>query len=169
MEEKGKDLYTAAHLFVAAIRVCEHQMSSPPTIDDISKTLAMSLERSNYVCRKKASDIIMAEENGSVIISDGYLRDDSMSSLEREQIGQILEWLKITKYGDKSELSFVPYCTAWDLFSSEADTCLKSRCKSYASCFYQKTRKEIFTSQLLVINHHILCADLSIKLQVGGV
>ena len=52
MEEKGKDLYTAAHLFVAAIRVCEHQMSSPPTIDDISKTLAMSLERSNYVCRK---------------------------------------------------------------------------------------------------------------------
>ncbi|MGD9055289.1 MAG: hypothetical protein PVG40_15940 [Desulfobacterales bacterium] len=52
MEEKGKDLYTAAHLFVAAIRVCEHQMSSPPTIDDISKTLAMSLERSNYICRK---------------------------------------------------------------------------------------------------------------------
>ena len=52
MEEKGKDLYTAAHLFVAAIRVCEHQMSSPPTIDDISKTLAMSLERSTYVCRK---------------------------------------------------------------------------------------------------------------------
>lgn len=52
MEEKGKDLYTAAHLFVAAIRVCEHQMSSPPTIDDISKTLAMSLERSNYICRR---------------------------------------------------------------------------------------------------------------------
>ncbi|MGD9174875.1 MAG: hypothetical protein PVF29_11970 [Desulfobacterales bacterium] len=52
MEEKGKDLYTAAHLFVAAIRVCEHQMSSPPTIDDISKILAKSLERSNYVCRK---------------------------------------------------------------------------------------------------------------------
>ena len=52
MEARGKDLYTAAHLFVAAIRVCEHQMSSPPTIDDISKTLAMSLERSTYVCRK---------------------------------------------------------------------------------------------------------------------
>ena len=52
MEEKDKDLYTAAHLLVAAIRVCEHQMSSPPTIDDISKILAKSLERSNYVCRK---------------------------------------------------------------------------------------------------------------------
>ena len=52
MEARGKDLYAVAHLFVAAVRVCEHQMSSPPTIDDISKTLAMSLERSNYVCRK---------------------------------------------------------------------------------------------------------------------
>ena len=52
MEEKGKDLYAAAHLFVAAIRVCEHQMSSPPAIDDIAKTLTMSLERSNYICRR---------------------------------------------------------------------------------------------------------------------
>lgn len=52
MEEKDKDLYTAAHLFVAAIRVCEHQTSSPPTIEDLSKLLAMSLERSNYICRK---------------------------------------------------------------------------------------------------------------------
>ncbi|MBW2468173.1 MAG: hypothetical protein JRE88_10355 [Deltaproteobacteria bacterium] len=52
METRGKDLYTVAHLFVAAIRVCEHQMSSPPTIGDISKTLAMSLERSNYLSRK---------------------------------------------------------------------------------------------------------------------
>ena len=52
MEEKGKDLYSVAHLFVAAIRVCEHQISSPPTMDDISKILKMSLERSNYVCRK---------------------------------------------------------------------------------------------------------------------
>jgi DNA-binding IscR family transcriptional regulator len=52
MEEKGKDLYSAAHLFVAAIRVCEHQMSSPPTIEDISEMLTVSLERSNYICRK---------------------------------------------------------------------------------------------------------------------
>ncbi|MBT8332556.1 MAG: hypothetical protein KJP06_09550 [Deltaproteobacteria bacterium] len=52
MEEKGTDLYTAAHLFVAAIRVCEYQMSSPPTIEDISKMLATSLERSNYIYRK---------------------------------------------------------------------------------------------------------------------
>jgi DNA-binding transcriptional regulator GbsR (MarR family) len=52
MEEKGKDLYATAHLFVSAIRVVEHQMNAPPTIDDISKVLVMSIERSSYVCRK---------------------------------------------------------------------------------------------------------------------
>ena len=63
MEEKGQDLYTAAHLFVAAIRVHEHQMNAPPTIDDISKILVMSLERSNYICRKlKELEIIDSVE-----------------------------------------------------------------------------------------------------------
>lgn len=52
MEEKSQDLYTAAHLFVSAIRVYEHQMNTPPTIDDISQILVMSIERSSYICRK---------------------------------------------------------------------------------------------------------------------
>ena len=52
MEEKSQDLYATAHLFVSAIRVCEYQMSAPPTIDDIAKMLAMSIERCRYVSRK---------------------------------------------------------------------------------------------------------------------
>ena len=52
MEKKGKDLYAAAHLFVSAIRVCEHQKNTPPTLEDVSQALLMSVERSSYVCRK---------------------------------------------------------------------------------------------------------------------
>ena len=52
MEKKSQDLYAAAHLFVSAIRVYEHQMNTPPTIDDISQILVMSIERSSYICRK---------------------------------------------------------------------------------------------------------------------
>jgi hypothetical protein len=74
MEEKSKDLYTAAHLFVAAIRVYEHQMSSPPTIEAISKILAMSLERSNYVCRKLKELGVIESVEGSYGIRL-FLRD----------------------------------------------------------------------------------------------
>ena len=52
MKETSKDLYAIAHLFVSAIRLCEHQMNTPPTIDDVSEILAMSMERSHYICRK---------------------------------------------------------------------------------------------------------------------
>ena len=52
MEDKNKDLYTNAHLFVAAIRVCEHQNNTPPNVEDICRILSMSIEHSSYICRK---------------------------------------------------------------------------------------------------------------------
>lgn len=52
MEDKNKDLYTNAHLFVSAIRVCEHQNKTPPTLENICRTLSMSIEHSSYLSRK---------------------------------------------------------------------------------------------------------------------
>ena len=52
MEDKNKDFYTDAHLFVSAIRVCEHQHHTPPTVEDICRILSMSIEHSSYICRK---------------------------------------------------------------------------------------------------------------------
>ncbi len=52
MENKSKDLYTSAHLFISAIRVCEHQNSTPPTVEDICRVLSMSIEHSSYLARK---------------------------------------------------------------------------------------------------------------------
>jgi hypothetical protein len=52
MEDKRKDLYTSAHLFVAAIRIYEHQNSIPPNVEDICRILSMSIERSSYLCRR---------------------------------------------------------------------------------------------------------------------
>ena len=52
MEDQNKDLYTDAHLFVSAIRVCEHQKNTPPTVEDICRILSMSMEHSSYLCRK---------------------------------------------------------------------------------------------------------------------
>ena len=52
MEDKNKDLYIDAHLLVSAIRVCEHQNKTPPTVEDICRILSMSIEHSSYLCRK---------------------------------------------------------------------------------------------------------------------
>ena len=61
---KTNNLYSNAHLFVAAIRVCEHQKSVPPSIDDICQALSFSLERGNFICKQlKEMDIIEAVES----------------------------------------------------------------------------------------------------------
>jgi hypothetical protein len=52
MQKKSDDFYSAAHLCVAAIRVCEHRNSIPPSVEDISEALAFSIEKSSLILRK---------------------------------------------------------------------------------------------------------------------
>ena len=60
---KTNNLYSTAHLFVAAIRVCEHEQSAPPSIDDVCRLISFSLERGNFICKQlKEMEIIEAVE-----------------------------------------------------------------------------------------------------------
>jgi len=52
MNDKSKNLYSSAHLFVSAIRILEHQNNAPATLEDISRILKISIERSHYLGRK---------------------------------------------------------------------------------------------------------------------
>ena len=115
--------------------------------------------RNNYLCRRKFSQFKSE-------------RQERFSGWEGESSGQeaveeLLEWGSQTRTGDRSELSFVPSARLWDLVASEVDTCRRSKCPFLENCFYQKSRKEIFTADLLVVNHHILCADASLKEDAG--
>jgi biopolymer transport protein ExbB/TolQ len=47
-----KDLYTTAHLIVAAIRVLEHQKGVPPDVESVATALSFSLEEGHFVCGK---------------------------------------------------------------------------------------------------------------------
>ncbi|MDD2388238.1 MAG: hypothetical protein PHP23_00670 [Desulfobacterales bacterium] len=48
----GHDLYSSAHLVVAAIRIIEHQTNAPPTVEDVGNMLSFSLEQASFVCHK---------------------------------------------------------------------------------------------------------------------
>ena len=93
MENKSKDLYTSAHLFISAIRVLEHQHNSPPTVEDICRLLSMSIEHSSYLSRKlKEMGIIDVVEGsyGTRLFIRDFLkieeieRDNDKSKLEEE-------------------------------------------------------------------------------------
>ena len=46
------DLYSNAHLVVAAIRIFTHKNSKHPSLNEVCKTLSFSLEQGNLICKK---------------------------------------------------------------------------------------------------------------------
>ncbi len=46
------NLYSNAHLVVAAIRIFTHKNSRHPSVDEICRTLSFSLEQGNLICNK---------------------------------------------------------------------------------------------------------------------
>lgn len=93
MDDKSRDLYTSAHLFISAIRVCEHQNNSPPTVEDICQILSMSIERSSYICRKLKElgiiDVVEGSYGNRLFVRDHLKieeipRGDDASKLEEE-------------------------------------------------------------------------------------
>ena len=82
---------------------------------------------------------------------------------EENEIDNILNWSKITEEGSLSDLNFTPRHEVWDKFAAESESCIRSRCPHYSKCFFFKARRELSSSQLLIVNHHLFFSDLSIK------
>ena len=74
MDKQELDLYTHAHLAVAAIRVIEHQNASPASIEDLCKILSFSLEQGHYICRRLAEMEIIGMVEGAYGIKL-YIKD----------------------------------------------------------------------------------------------
>ncbi len=85
----------------------------------------------------------------------------------REQIaqfGRIVAWGKRTRRGDLAEIEDLPEDSPIrSLVTSTVENCLGSECSFWQDCFVVKARAEAQGADLVVINHHLLLADLAIK------
>lgn len=109
--------------------------------------------RGNYICHKRFF---------TVIEEDSLFRDDD------HHLNQIRDWMKNTKTGSLSDLSFVPSREIWNSICSEAETCTGIKCSYFNKCFSMKAKKEASTAGIIVVNHHLLFADLAMRLEGAG-
>jgi len=87
-----------------------------------------------------------------------------MNKVTQSQLSEIGQWSGTTKTGDISELSEIQEDTyVWPMVTSTADNCLGSECDHINDCFIVKARKKAQEAELLVINHHLLLADMTLK------
>lgn len=124
----------------------------------VKKVLDSKLEavivkgRRNYICRLKIYHADSELEFGE----------------EQEEFNNILQWSNATETGTIDELNFIPDNNIWEKVASDADFCMGSNCIFYRDCFLQMARRKASEANILIVNHHILFADLQIRSQSGN-
>lgn len=77
----------------------------------------------------------------------------------------LLSWSKSAKEGSRSELPIIPSADLWEQIGAEAEGCSHAKCPYYNQCFFFKARREAADAHLIIANHHLLFADLSLRQQ----
>lgn len=111
--------------------------------------------RSNYLCLRRLERAL----------AEATLFEDEE---DQENLKALAEWARKTEDGTLSDLPFAPGRELWEQVCSEADTCQFATCPNQKKCFVAKARREIAKADLIVVNHHMLFADLAIKKEVGN-
>jgi ATP-dependent DNA helicase DinG len=106
--------------------------------------------RGNYVSIRR---LHLAME-GAVSLFDED-RDDELQAL--------LDWSRTTRDGSLSDISARVSDDVWDEVRSDGDICLGVRCPHFQECFYQRARREAVGAEVLVANHALLLADVSLR------
>ena len=79
------------------------------------------------------------------------------------------DWAKTTETGDRAELARTPEdLPLWKDISAEAETCLGTECPRYGDCFVTLMRQRAAESDVVIVNHHLLCADASVRKSAYG-
>jgi len=117
-------------------------------------TTALVKGRGNYLCRRKAAQV---EQQGALVEDD-----------LRRELNELLAWAQRTTDGSLSDLPVRPRPEVWDQVISENDNCLRARCPYYSTCFFYTARRAAAKADILVVNHHLLMADLALREEIGS-
>jgi len=111
--------------------------------------------RANYLCRHK----LVTLRNQPIL-----------SGLEEiDQYRQISEWEQTTETGDRAEIAGLPESSAlWQKLDARTEACLGTTCPDYRRCFITEMRRKALESDIIIVNHHLFFADLSVKRDATG-
>lgn len=92
------------------------------------------------------------------------LADGRLPAQELHQLGLVRQWSARTRSGDRAELAAVPEdAPLWPRVTSTTENCLGSTCPQFEDCWLVKARRAAQEARIVVVNHHLLLADLALK------
>jgi ATP-dependent DNA helicase DinG len=128
--------------------------------------------RANYLCLHRFEQVRMSAEDGRAPGEDGAYGAGMSPAARRadpEVVRQLAVWAKGTGTGDRAELQDLPEdLPLWQDVSATAETCLGADCPQYSECFVTRMRQRAAESDIVIVNHHLLCADASVRQSAYG-
>jgi ATP-dependent DNA helicase DinG len=113
--------------------------------------VALLKGRANYLCRHR---LTLATQQRSLAFGRGSSR----------VLARVMRWAALTKSGDLAELTDLPEQSAlWPQITSTRENCLGQECAEFARCHVIEARRAAQAAQIVVVNHHLLLADLALK------
>jgi ATP-dependent DNA helicase DinG len=106
--------------------------------------------RSNYLCLDKIAGV----------------RSNTLPPNELREFNIIDNWRVETETGDRAELSSLPEVPSlWSQINARGDACTGRKCAKYDDCFVNRAREEAADANLIIVNHHLLFADLVVRMK----
>ena len=118
--------------------------------DDYHPTFALLKGWRNYVCLQRLQHAVGAQR----------------TLLEEDRLSELLDigaWAAKTSDGTLSDLPVSPSSEVWDEVSAEPDLCTRMKCPFFEQCFLFRARRKAAEADVVVVNHHLLAADLSVR------
>ena len=111
--------------------------------------------RANYLCRHR--------------LQRAMRHPALVDARHQQHLRVVADWARATDTGDIAEVMAVPEDSmVWSFIVSNDEFCSKHEFEDLADCFIHKARKRAQESDIVVVNHHLLCADLALKEQGFG-
>lgn len=112
--------------------------------------IALLKGRANYLCLERL-DQVMAM---------GVLGDKSVLA----DLSKVRKWQTGTKSGDLSEcITIAEDSPILPQLVSTTESCLGSDCPNYKDCYVVQARRKAMEADVVVVNHHLFCADMAVK------
>lgn len=142
-----------AHAGIRVVRATAEPLGSLPGPNNELR-YALMKGRANYLCL----DRLDRKRRQLKLRLDG----------EADVLDEIAGWSESTLHGDRSELAGLPERSKlWTEIDARAEICTGTRCPRYDDCFVLKMRREAQNAELVIVNHHLLLADLALRAEAS--
>ncbi|WP_419657389.1 hypothetical protein Dvar_65270 [Desulfosarcina variabilis str. Montpellier] len=107
----SNDMYTTAHLFVAALRVLDYQDGAPPALESVCRQLNFSEEKGSYLLNRLKElgivDTVKSGFNDRIVVANHLAIEDIPRDAEESRLEQELKKFKKGKNAMKDKVASI--------------------------------------------------------------